>query len=50
MDLKRRKLISMRNALHLKDGIDRFFVSSKEGGSKHVIFEDSRIQGLHEEE
>ena len=41
MDQGTRKLIPMRKALHPRDGVDRLYVSRKEGGRGLTSIEDS---------
>ena len=41
MDKRTRKLITMHKALHPRDGVDRLYVSRKEGGRGLASIEDS---------
>ena len=41
MDPRTRKLMTMHEALHPRDDVDRLYVSRKEGGSGLTSFEDS---------
>ena len=41
MDQRTRKLMTMHKALHARDGVDRLYVSRKEGGRGLASIEDS---------
>ena len=41
MDQKTRKLMTMHQALHLRDDIERLYISRKEGGRRLTSTEDS---------
>ena len=41
MDQRTRKLMTMHKALHLRDDVDRVYVSRKEGGRRLACIEDS---------
>ena len=41
MDQRIRKLMTMQKASHLRDDVDRLYVSRKEGGRRLAITEDS---------
>ena len=47
VDQRTRKLMTMHKALHLRDDVDRLYVSRKEGGRGLTSIEDSVDAPIH---